>query len=89
MPALVVALGLTFTRSAWVGVCRGRRRAVPAEGLPAAGASCRSSPPCFVALAPAAITDRIYSIFDLNDPTNRDRVAMLQAGARDGRATIR
>jgi len=34
-----------------------------------------------VALAPAALTDRVYSMFDLNDPTNRDRVAMLQAGA--------
>ena len=33
-----------------------------------------------VALAPAAITSRAYSMFDMNDPTNRDRVAMLEAG---------
>ena len=33
-----------------------------------------------VALAPAAVTARVYSMFDLNDPTNRDRVAMLEAG---------
>jgi hypothetical protein len=26
------------------------------------------------------LTDRVYSMFDMNDPTNRDRVAMLQAG---------
>ena len=26
------------------------------------------------------MTDRIYSTFDMNDPTSRDRVAMLQAG---------
>ena len=38
MPALLVALALTFTRSAWVGVCAGIGAAVPAEGLPAAGA---------------------------------------------------
>ena len=34
----------------------------------------------FVGLRPGQLTDRVYSIFDLNDPTNRDRVAMLQAG---------
>jgi O-antigen ligase len=34
----------------------------------------------FVALAPQPILDRAYSMFDLNDPTNRDRVAMARAG---------
>jgi O-antigen ligase len=33
-----------------------------------------------VLLAPQALTDRVYSIFDRNDLTSRDRVAMLQAG---------
>jgi O-antigen ligase len=33
-----------------------------------------------IALAPADLTDRVYSMFNLNDPTNRDRVAMLEAG---------
>ena len=33
-----------------------------------------------IASAPAQVTDRIYSMFDLNDPTSRDRVAMLEAG---------
>jgi O-antigen ligase len=80
LPAVLVALGLTFTRSAWVGVCVGMavllalrdRRLVAAVPLAIAAA---------VVLAPATITDRVYSIFDLKDPTNRDRVAMLKSGA--------
>lgn len=79
MPALVVALGLTFTRSAWVGVFAGvgtlfllkDRRLIGVLPIVAALA---------VALAPAAVTSRAYSMFDLNDPTNRDRMAMLEAG---------
>lgn len=79
LPAVLVALGLTFTRSAWVGVCLGMavllalrdRRLV--AGAPIALAVA-------VILAPATITDRVYSIFDLQDPTNRDRVAMLKSG---------
>ena len=80
MPALLVGLVLTFTRSAWVGVSAGAAvllllkdfRLVGLLPIVIAG---------MVALAPAALTDRVYSMFDLNDPTNRDRVAMLQAGA--------
>jgi O-antigen ligase len=79
MPALVAGLGLTFTRSAWVGVSAGvgtlfllkDRRLVGL--LPIAVA-------VLVALAPAAVTNRVYSMFDVNDPTNRDRLAMLEAG---------
>jgi O-antigen ligase len=79
MPALVVALALTFTRSAWVGACVGvglllLLRDLRLFGLlPVAAA-------LFLALAPPAITDRAYSMFNLNDPTNRDRLAMVQAG---------
>jgi O-antigen ligase len=80
LPAVLVALGLTFTRSAWVGVCVGLsvllalrdRRLVAAVPLALAVA---------VVLAPATITDRVYSIFDMKDPTNRDRMAMLKSGA--------
>jgi O-antigen ligase len=80
MPALLVGLILTFTRSAWVGVAVGvgvlllRKDFRLMALLPIVIAA-------MVALAPAALTDRVYSMFDLNDPTNRDRVAMLQAGA--------
>jgi len=34
----------------------------------------------FIAFSPPALTDRLYSTFDLQDPTNRDRVAMARAG---------
>jgi O-antigen ligase len=79
LPALVVALALTFTRSAWVGACVGvglllLLRDLRLFGiLPVVAA-------LFIALAPAAISDRAYSMFNLHDPTNRDRLAMVQAG---------
>ncbi len=79
MPALVTSLALTLTRSAWVGVFAGvgtlfllkDRRLVGL--LPIAVA-------VVVALAPASVTDRVYSMFDRNDPTSRDRMAMLESG---------
>jgi O-antigen ligase len=79
MPALVVALALTFTRSAWVGACVGvglllLLRDLRLFGLLPVVAA------LFLALAPAAVTDRAYSMFNLQDPTNRDRLAMVQAG---------
>jgi O-antigen ligase len=80
MPALLVALSLTLTRGAWVGVAVGvavlflskdfRLLAV----IPIVAV-------VGIVLAPQALTDRVYSIFDPNDLTSRDRVAMLQAGA--------
>jgi O-antigen ligase len=79
MPALVVSLVLTSTRSAWVGATAGvgmlfLLRDFRLMGiLPIAAA-------VFIALSPTQFTNRMYSIFDLNDPTNRDRVAMLEAG---------
>ncbi len=79
MPALLVALGLTFTRSAWVGACAAislllmlRDRRLLALVPVALAVS--------IAFAPAQFTDRIYSMFDLNDPSNRDRVAMMESG---------
>jgi O-antigen ligase len=81
MPALLVALVLTFTRGAWVGACAGiafllllkdfRLVAV----LPVLAA-------LFFALAPPRITDRFYSMFDSNDPTALDRVTMMRVGQR-------
>ena len=80
LPALSVALVVTLTRSAWIGaaaaaglllVLRDRRllALAPVAAL------------LFLAVAPAQVTDRLYSTFDLRDPTNRDRLAMLTAGA--------
>ena len=80
LPALSVALVVTLTRSAWIGaaaaaglllVLRDRRLLALA---PVAAV-------VFLAIAPPQVTDRLYSTFDLRDPTNRDRLAMLTAGA--------
>lgn len=79
MPALVVSLALTLTRSAWLGAAAGvgvlllskdfRLLAVLPVVLVAT-----------FAVAPGQLTSRMYSIVDLNDETNRDRLAMLEAG---------
>jgi O-antigen ligase len=79
IPALVVSLVVTFTRTAMVGVAAGvatlfllrdfRLLAI----LPIALA-------IVLVLAPDDLTRRIYSITDLSDPTSRDRIAMFQAG---------
>jgi O-antigen ligase len=79
IPALIVSLLLTFTRSAMVGLAAGvgmllLLRDMRLVGiLPIAAA-------VILALAPTDLTRRIYSTIDLNDPTNRDRVAMARAG---------
>ncbi len=79
MPALLVALSLTLTRGAWVGVAVGVSVLFLSKDfrllalIPIVVVTA-------VLLAPQALTDRIYSIFDRNDLTSRDRVAMLQAG---------
>jgi O-antigen ligase len=80
MPALLVAVAVTFTRSAWVGasvavallcVIKDRRLLAVVPILVA----------LFFAVAPARLTDRFLSIFDPADLTGRDRIAMLKAGA--------
>jgi O-antigen ligase len=79
LPALVVALALTLGRSAWVGAC-------VAVGLLLALKDFRLTAllPVVVALAfalaPDTVTSRVMSVFDLRDPTNRDRLAMVRAG---------
>jgi O-antigen ligase len=79
MPALMVALAFTFTRSAWVGTTAGvgllfmlkDRRLLAALPMTAL---------IVLLVAPANVTARVYSIFDPADPSNRDRIAMLQSG---------
>jgi O-antigen ligase len=79
MPALVVALPLTFSRSAEVGVLLGVGLLLLLKDLrltallPVAIA-------LFFAFAPDSVTNRTASMFDLKDPTVRDRVAMLNTG---------
>jgi O-antigen ligase len=81
LPALLVAVSLTFTRSAWVGLCVGAALLLVLKdfrllaALPVLAA-------LFIALAPTNVTNRLYSMFDRRDPTSLDRIAMLEAGAR-------
>jgi O-antigen ligase len=81
MPALLVALALTFTRSAWVGASVGIATLLLMKDFRLVGAI-----PVLlavgIALAPPQVTQRFYSMFNLKDPTSRDRVAMLREGAR-------
>jgi O-antigen ligase len=81
MPALLVILGLTFTRSALVGACAGIAFLLLLKDLrlmavmPVLAA-------LFFVLAPPQVTDRFMSIFDARDPTRMDRVTMLKVGGR-------
>ena len=80
MPALAVAVALTFTRNTVVGACAAAALLFSLKDfrllavLPIAAA-------VFFAVAPTPLTARYVSIFNLKDPTNRDRVAMLREGA--------
>jgi O-antigen ligase len=79
MPALVASLMLSFTRSAMVGVTAGVGVMLLLRDLRLLGLLPIVTA-FVIALSPAQLSERIYSTFDMNDPTNRDRVAMLQAG---------
>ena len=81
MPALLVALALTFTRSAMVGTCVGIGLLLAIKDLRllllapiVAG--------LFTAVAPEQITARLYSTFDPQNETVRDRIAMMRTGVR-------
>ena len=85
IPALAVAVALTFTRSAEVGVCVGVALLFALKDLrlfaivPVVAA-------VFFALAPASVSHRFVSMFDRKDPTVSDRVTMLRIGDRMIRA---
>jgi O-antigen ligase len=81
MPALVVALSLTFTRNAWIGAC-------VAVGLLFVLKDFRLTAllPVILAvlfvLAPDGLVNRLTSTFNAQDPANQDRFAMIEVGAR-------
>jgi O-antigen ligase len=79
--ALLVAISLTFTRSAWVGVCVGMALLLVLKDFRLL-AAVPVLVALFIAVAPADVTNRFYSMFDRRDPTSRDRIAMLEAGGR-------
>ena len=79
MPALVVALAVSLGRNAWVGACVAVAVLLALRDfrltalLPVAIA-------LVFALAPDSVTNRMMSMFDLRDPSNQDRIAMLEVG---------
>jgi O-antigen ligase len=79
MPALAVAVALSLSRNAWVGACAAAALLLALKDrrllavLPIVAA-------VFFAIAPGVMTTRFVSMFDLQDPTNRDRLAMLREG---------
>ena len=80
MPALLVALSLTLTRGAWVGVAVGVAVILLSKDF-----RLLALIPIVIVigvlLAPPTLYERFYSIFNPKDLTSRDRIAMLQAGA--------
>lgn len=81
LPALIVAVELTFSRSAWVGTCVGVAILLMLKDLRLVAVLPVVAALVFI-LAPPRVADRIYSMVNLQDPTTRDRVAMLKAGAK-------
>jgi O-antigen ligase len=81
VPALTVALAVTFTRNTWIGAC-----AAVALLLLLKDFRLLALLPIVAAIvffaAPADIQQRFYSIFDPSDLSNRDRFAMLESGVR-------
>src|SRR5262245_61943614 len=81
MPALLVAVSVTLTRNAWVGICGAAALLLLLKDfrllavLPVVAA-------IFFGIAPTQMQARFKSIFNTKDPSNRDRMAMLQEGER-------
>ena len=81
LPALAVAVAVTFTRGAAVGACAAVALLFALKDfrlfavLPIVAA-------IFIAVAPGKIAARYASMFNMNDPTVRDRVTMLHIGER-------
>jgi O-antigen ligase len=79
MPALAVAVAVSFTRSAAVGICAAAALLFALKDLRLMAVF-----PIVIALAlalaPSSVTARYLSTFNLKDPTIRDRMAMLREG---------
>jgi O-antigen ligase len=79
MPALAIAIALTLSRNAWVGVTTAVALLIAMKDfrllvvLPVIAL-------VVFAFAPVTVTARFASMFDLKDDTTRDRVAMLREG---------
>jgi O-antigen ligase len=80
LPAMVAAVALSLTRSAWVGTCAGVAALLLLKDFRLVALLPLVAAVTFV-LSPAGVTDRVYSMFNMKDETSRDRIAMLKAGA--------
>jgi O-antigen ligase len=85
MPALVMAVALTSTRTAWVGVCAAAAVLLMLKDFRLLAVLPIVAAITFAAAGPT-ITKRLMSSFDRTDPTRVDRLAMLREGARMVRA---
>ena len=91
LAALVVALATTASRNAWVGACTGIAMLLLMRDLRLIGLLPVVAA-IFIALAPAELTDRFYSMFQVNNSrrqtatteatvqSNQDRIAMIRSG---------
>jgi O-antigen ligase len=97
LPAVLVALVLTLSRNAWVGACAGIGTLFLLKSLRSVFRLAAFLPVVLgvlVAFAPAAISDRFYSMLSLKETvgdsattnstlqSNKDRVAMVKSGIR-------
>ena len=80
MPALVVALALTFTRNAWIGACVAAGLLFVLKDFRLTGLLPVVLAALFV-LAPEGLINRLTSTFNAQDPANQDRFAMIEVGA--------
>jgi O-antigen ligase len=81
MPALVVALALTFTRNAWIGTCFATGLLFILKDFRLAALLPVILAVLFV-VAPEGVVHRLTSTFNAQDPGNQDRFAMIEVGAR-------
>jgi O-antigen ligase len=80
MPALVVALALTFTRNAWIGACVAVGLLFVLKDFRLTGLIPVVLALLFV-IAPEGLINRLTSTFNAQDPANQDRFAMIEVGA--------
>jgi O-antigen ligase len=81
IPALCVAVALSFSRSAQVGVCAAIALLFALKDF-RLFALAPVAAMVFFAVAPAQISQRFVSMFNQKDPTRLDRIAMIHEGER-------
>jgi len=80
VPALVVALGLTNTRNAWIGTLLAVSVLLAIRNWKLVIVAPLLAGLAFL-VAPGLVKSRVASIVDTSDPANRDRIVMWKIGA--------